>query len=174
MESNGRSPSQKTANGRKLTNRPTRALSPLIGLLTMIAVTVVLAAILTVGVSALGTSGTPPTAGFDLSADAADSTIELEHAGGDAVDVRELSVAIEIDGGTLENQPPVPFVGAKGFDETPTGPFNARSDPIWRAGESARVDLASTNDPRLRAGATVTVTLVVDDHRIATLEATAR
>ncbi|SFS45129.1 type IV pilin [Halostagnicola kamekurae] len=174
MEPNGQSSGERTSNGRKPTDCPARALSPLIGILVMIAVTVVLAAILTVGASALGTGGTPPTAGFDLSADAADSTIELEHAGGDAVDVRELAVRVEIDGVALENQPPVPFVGAEGFDETPTGPFNARSEPIWRAGESARVDLASTNDPRLRAGATVTVTLVTDDHRIATLETTAR
>lgn len=174
MESNRRSPGERTTGGKKPTDHRARAVSPLIGLLAIIAVTVVLATILTVGVSALGTGEAPPTAGFDLSADATDSTIELEHEGGDAIDVRELAVRIEIDGVALENQPPVPFVGAEGFDETPTGPFNARGDPIWRAGESARVDLASTNDPRLRAGETVTVTLVTDDHRIATLETTAQ
>lgn len=140
----------------------------------MIAITVVLAAVLAAGVNALGTSGVPPTADFDMVVDGTESTIELEHSGGETVDVRELTMTVEIDGVALENQPPIPFVGSTGFDETPTGPFNAQSEPTWRGGETARIDLASTNEPELRADKTVSVTLTVDGHRIATLEQTAK
>lgn len=140
----------------------------------MIVITVVLAAVLAAGVGALGTSGIPPTADFEMTVDGNESTIELEHSGGETIDVRELAMTVEIDGVALEKQPPIPFVGADGFAETPAGPFNAKSDPNWRGGETARVEVASTNEPRLRAGKTVSVTLTVDGHRIASLEETAK
>ncbi|AHG00271.1 flagellin domain protein [Halostagnicola larsenii XH-48] len=174
MKPNGRPFRQRTEHGWLSTDRTARAVSPLIGILAMIAITVVLAAVLAAGVNALGTGTSPPTASFDLAVDADQSTIELEHAGGDAIDVRELTMNVEIDGVALAAQPPIPFVGAEGFAEAPTGPFNARSDPIWRGGESGRVELASTNEPQLRPGESVTVTLTVDGHRIASLEETAK
>lgn len=139
----------------------------------MIVITVALAAVLAAGVGALGTSGVPPTADFEMAVDGNESMIELEHAGGETIDVRELTMTVEVDGVALENQPPIPFVGNEGFDETPTGPFNAKSDPNWRGGETARIELASTNEPKLRTDKTVSVTLTVDGHRIATLEETA-
>ncbi len=148
-------------------------MSPLVGILVLLVVTVVLAAVVAAGANSIGMAGTPPTAGFELSVDGDRSTIELEHAGGDSIDVDELSMIVEINGDELESQPSVPFVGANGFDETPTGPFNARSDSTWRGGEAASVQLASTNEPQIETDDTVTVTLVVDGHRIASLEETA-
>jgi len=63
-------------------------------------------------------------------------------------------------------------VGAKGFDGAPDGPFNAKSDSTWTAGERAGVSIAN-NSPTLAAGDSVTVTLTIDGRRVAPLETTA-
>ncbi|GAB7019706.1 type IV pilin [Halostagnicola bangensis] len=173
MASNDRAFQTRNSDFPRGTKAETRAVSSLVGILTLLVVTVVLAAVVAAGANSIGTAPSPPAAGFDLAADGQQSTIELEHIGGDSIDVDKLAITIEINGDPLESQPPVPFVGAEGFDETPTGPFNARSDSIWRGGESASVRLASTNEPGLETGDTVTVTLAIDTHRIAVLEETA-
>lgn len=151
-----------------------RAVAPLVGILALIALAVVLATVIAVGAtpSSLETAG--PTAAFELSADGDASSIVIEHVAGDAIDVEPLAVTIAVDGEELDEQPPVPFVGANGFDGTPDGPFNAASDSEWRAGERAGLVVAGTNDPAIESGDSVTVTLVADGTRVATLETTAR
>ncbi|ELZ18254.1 hypothetical protein C478_01310 [Natrinema thermotolerans DSM 11552] len=149
------------------------AISPIIGVLTLLVLTVCLAAVVAVGVGAWSVASPGPTATFDLVADGSASTISIEHLAGDPIDVDELSVTIEVDGRELADQPPVPFVGASGFDGTPAGPFNAESDSEWTSGERAGLSLATTNRPALSPGDSVTVTLAVDGQQIAALEATA-
>ncbi|SDK77748.1 type IV pilin [Natronorubrum texcoconense] len=151
----------------------TRAVSRLVGVLALVAITVLLATMVAVGASTWSLESAGPTAAFDLTVDGEESTVAIDHVEGDAVDVAELSVQITVDGEGLADQPPVPFVGADGFDGSPTGPFNAESDSEWRTGERAGVTVAGTNDPDIESGDTVGVTLVVDGTRIATLEATA-
>ena len=87
--------------------------------------------------------------------------------------MRRLDVVVRVDGAPLRHQPPVPFFSARGFRPGPTGPFNAAADPTWAVGERASIRLASTNRPRVRAGARVTVTLRYDGQQLATLTATA-
>ncbi|MEY7848986.1 type IV pilin N-terminal domain-containing protein [Natrarchaeobius sp. A-rgal3] len=152
-----------------------RALSPLVGVVILIAITVCLAGVVAVGAATWSLESTGPNAAFDLSvdADAEDVEIAIDHVAGDSIDVRELSVEIAVDGDDLAEQPPVPAAGASGFNGTPTGPFNEKADPEWRSGERASIFVAETNDPVPTAGDVVTVRLAVDDRRIASLEAVA-
>lgn len=151
-----------------------RAITPVVGTLMLAAIAVLLAAVLVSGVTAISLESDPPTAAFDLEADGETDTLEIEHVGGETVDVRDLSVTITVEGDTLRYQPPVPFVGADGFDGSPDGPFNDEADPSWERGERVTLTVAETNQPTLNSGDTVTVTLTVDDYRIATLETVAR
>ncbi|ELY41215.1 type IV pilin [Natronorubrum tibetense] len=151
----------------------TRAVSRLVGVLALLAITVLLATMVAVGASTWSLEAGGPTAAFDLTVDGEESTIAIDHIEGDEIDVAELSIRITVDGEELTDQPPVPFVGADGFDGSPTGPFNAESDSEWRTGERASVTVAETNDPTVESGDTVGVTLVVNGTRIATLETTA-
>ena len=150
-----------------------RGLAPLVGALALLAITVCLAAVVAATALSVSPGSTPTTAAFDLSVDADADEIVVEHVAGDAIDVRELSVLVAVDGSELSMQPPVPFVGAEGFDGAPTGPFNAEADPTWRSGERAGVTLGGTNDPAVGPGDEVVVTLSVDDRQIARLEANA-
>ena len=126
-------------------------------------------AVAAVGLGALPAA--PAVAGATLAVDG--DRLVLTHRAGEPVDVRRLDVVVRVDGDPLRHQPPIPFFSAQGFRPGPTGPFNAAADPTWEVGERASVRLASTNHPRIYAGARVTVTLRYDGRRLATLTATA-
>jgi len=128
-----------------------------------------------VGGAALQTAPSTPTphAVVTLSADATTNRVTLVHRGGDALDVRRLSLRVSVDGTSLRHQPPVPFFAARGFRSGPTGPFNVASDPRWTAGESASFALARTNSPGLSPGSDVTVVLVSGGRVVARLHAVA-
>jgi flagellin-like protein len=148
----------------------TRALSPVVGVVLLAAITVVLAASVGLVVSGSATADPPPQATFSLSADATTDRIALTHEGGDTLSTTDLTVRITVDGEPLEHQPPVPFFAATGFRGGPTGPFNPATDPEWTAGEPAAVRLASTNAPLPGPGSTVAVTISTDGAVIAELE----
>ncbi|AXR76797.1 type IV pilin [Natrarchaeobaculum sulfurireducens] len=151
-----------------------RGLSPLVGVLVLVAITVALAVVVAAGAASLSVGSAPPTAAFDLQADGESGEIAIDHVAGDVIDVGSLSVSVSVDETDLAMQPPVPFVGADGFDGTPDGAFNAEADPTWRTGERVSVTVAETNEPTLESGDAVTVTLSVDDVRVTTLETTAQ
>ena len=151
----------------------TRAISGSLGIVLLVSLTVCLAAIVAVSAGAWSLEPQRQTATFELAADGDRDTVVITHMTGDTIDVEALSVTIAINGTELRTQPPVPFVGAHGFDGAPDGPFNAKSDSTWAAGERAGVSIAGTNRPRLAAGDSVTVTLTVDGRLVATLETTA-
>lgn len=150
-----------------------RAVAPIVGVLLLVAVTVLLAVSVAVGVGALSLESSTVTAQFSLTADADRSSVTIEYRRGDPIDVEELTLSLAVDGTTLEHQPPVPFVGADGFDGAPTGPFNAADDTEWTAGERAGVVVAETNEPTIASGDSVEATVTVDGTRLATLETTA-
>ena len=150
-----------------------RGVSPLVGVVLLVAITVAIAAVVAASVGAWSLEPAGPTAAFDLEVDADRDEVLIDHVTGDAIDVTTLSVRVEVDGEPLAEQPPVPFVGAEGFYETPTGPFNAEAEPRWEPGERAGFRIAGTNDPTVEAGDRVTVRLVVDGRTIAELSATA-
>ncbi|WP_120245341.1 type IV pilin [Halopiger aswanensis] len=151
-----------------------RSVSPVVGTILLLAIAVCVAGVLLVGVSTWVPASSATTMAFELSADSDRSTIAIEHRVGGTVDVRELSITVIVDGAELSEQPPVPFVGATGYDGAPTGPFNAKADPQWSAGERASFTVAATNDPPLEMGDPVRVRLVIGGRVIADLEAIAR
>jgi len=146
-----------------------RAVSPALGAVLLVGVTVLTAAV--VGVALFGQaaalSGPPPTATFDV--DAEGDRISLDHAGGDAVDVRALRIEVAVDGEPLAHQPPVPFFAAEGFHGGPSGPLNPETDAEWTVGETASFRVAGTNAPALEPGARLTVELFHGEQRFASL-----
>lgn len=150
-----------------------RGISTLVGSVALLALTVTLAVV--VGATVAGSVGEEPgpRATFSLRVDSRADWIAIEHRGGDAVDVRELSVRISIDGRPLDRQPPVPFFATSGFVSGPTGPFNPADDPNWTAGERASLAIADTNAPTIEPGDEVRVQLVVDGRVVADLATTA-
>jgi len=149
----------------------TRAMSAVVGVPLLVGVTVILAAM--VGVMALGFAPSEAGEPVVLSADAtADGRIEVTHRSGAAINFTEVSVLIEVDGEPLDHQPPVPFFSATGFASGPTGAFNSAGDPVLESGERASLEVAGTNDPTLTEGATVKISFVRDETRIAVVETT--
>lgn len=136
-----------------------RAFLPVLSAVILVGVTVLLAVVLTVAVSGFGLPDLAEPVVIEARADAATGRVTLEHVAGPPLDVRELTLLVEVDGEPLVHQPPVPFYAATGFNGFPTGPFNPSADPSWEVGERAAFRVAGTNDPPLSTGATVTVTV---------------
>ncbi|WP_224270340.1 type IV pilin [Haloprofundus salinisoli] len=109
-----------------------------------------------------------------LSLTATGETLQFVHRGGETLDVRRLDLRVRVDGRPLDHHPPVPFFSADGFRPGPTGPFNAAASPEWRAGETASVTVAGTNDPELPVGSSVTVGVRYAGRPLVTLSAAVR
>ena len=150
--------------------RADRAVSPAVGVVLLVLVTVVLAATVGVGAAPDLPGDPPPAAHIDCRADAGTDRVACTHRRGDRLDTRDLRVHVAVDGDPLTYQPPVPFFAARGFRAGPTGPFNPSSDPGWTAGETASFDIAATNDPGLTPGASVRVRLLADGYTVAAVE----
>jgi archaeal type IV pilus assembly protein PilA len=150
-----------------------RGISPVIGAVLLIGVTVALATVVAVGAGGLSPESPENPVAFDLAADGSEGTITVEHVAGDPIDVEDLALTVAVNGEQLSEQPPVPFTGAAGFDQAPSGPFNSASDSTWSVGERSTLSVAGTNEPTMRSGDTVSVTLAVDGQQIAALETTA-
>lgn len=73
-----------------------RAVSPVIGVILMVAITVILAAVIGTFVLGLGDSlgDSQPTAQLDASVDYANDDITIEHLGGDSIESGELTVIV--------------------------------------------------------------------------------
>ncbi|MFB6096671.1 MAG: type IV pilin [Haloferacaceae archaeon] len=151
-----------------------RGTSPVVGVVLLVGVTVVVAAV--VGTAALGVASdaqaaTGPTVSLGLAVEG--DRIALTHVAGEPLDVRDLRLRIAVDGRALAHQPPVPFFAARGFRSGPTGPFNPATAPTWRVGQTASLRLAETNRPRIEPGSTVEVRVYVDDALAAELSTSA-
>ncbi|WP_256685123.1 type IV pilin [Halococcus qingdaonensis] len=147
-----------------------RAVAPVVGVVLLVGVTVVLAAIVGAFAIGIGDSGNAPEAAITATfGNEHPNQINLTHHSGDVLDVTELTVRVYVDGEPLEKQPNVPFTGTPGFKDTPTGPFNPESDPRWTAGEMASLTIASTtNAPQPTAGSQVTVKIYSEGEPVAT------
>jgi len=148
-----------------------RGISPIVGVVCLVAVTAVLASVVAVTVP-VGSTPEPTIAAFDAAADPG-GEVSVTHSGGDVIDPDSLDVRIEIDGEPLSEQPPVPFFSATGFDSAPTGAFNSATTDPWRTGETASLAIAGTNGPAIDPGDTVRIRIYVDGYSVATAEATA-
>jgi flagellin-like protein len=150
-----------------------RALSPVVGTVLLLVVTLVLAG--AVGTLALDTTvpREPTRAALTVSADADADRLVLLHRSGDPLPVERLSVAVRVDGTPLDHQPPVPFFAATGFRPGPTGPFNSATNETWTPGERTGMELAGTNDPLLDPGDRVLVRVRLDGRLVAEVSTTA-
>lgn len=149
-----------------------RAISPVVSVVLLTACVVVLCGV--VGTMVLAYEPLDPASrvvvGATVDAERNEITLTLERGG--PLDVRTLTLVIEVDDEPLAHQPPVPFVGASGFS-TPSGPFNAAADPRWERGETAVLPIAGTNGPLPEPGSRVTLRLFENELPIAVVETTA-
>jgi FlaG/FlaF family flagellin (archaellin) len=135
-----------------------RGVSSVIGVALLALVTVILA--LSVVVIATADSPEPmPSARFSSDVSAADQQITIHHDGGDPISSGAIDLRITVDGEPLGHQPPVPFFAAEGFVSGPTGPINPAGSDEWTAGSTATLQVATTNEPQITAGATVKITI---------------
>lgn len=153
--------------------RSHRSIAPIVGVLALLVLTVCLGVVVAVSLTSLDASTDTTLVIVSATADSETDEIALEHRRGDPLDVTELDLVVTIDGEELATQPPVPFFAADGFRSGPEGPFNERADPVWRAGQVASFEIASTNDPTIDPGDAVVVTILEDGNRIARVETTA-
>lgn len=150
-----------------------RAISPVIGVLLLIACTIGLS--VAVGAMAFAYEPVQPASvvviGGEVDAGADRITLVLERGG--PLDMRELSIAVAIDGENLETQPN--YGSQRGLSGYPDGALNPGTDPEWSQGESTSFVIAgTTNGPHPEPGSAVTVRLHEDGLPIATVETTAR
>lgn len=139
----------------------TRSISPVVGVVVLVFLVVSLS--VTVGMAVQTTvRDPPPTASLTVTAHATTDRIVLHHEHGESLNINRLNVTVSVDGTPLDEQPPVPFFAAEGFESGPTGPFNSKSDRQLRAGESAGFRIAETNSPQLSPDSTVTVTVATE------------
>ena len=148
-----------------------RASVPVVGTVLLIALTVFVALVMTSTLLGVGSTAEPtPTAAIDLEVDG--NTLTMSHDHGDPLNVTAISIRITVDGEPLDEQPPVPFFAASGFESGPTGPFNAASDNEWQVGRTASLTVADTNQPTLESGSTVSVKITTDDGAVIQTETT--
>jgi len=149
-----------------------RALSPIIGVVTLVAVTLLLSATL-LSTAAVEVSEPAPNVALTISVDAGTDRIELSHRGGDELDVAEMTVHVTVDGEALRYQPPVPFFASRGFRSGPEGAFNSASSNRFRTGQETSFEVATTNSPEIHSASTVSVRITVDDSVLFEEETTA-
>lgn len=150
---------------------PSRGVSPAVGVVLLTALTVVLAASVAAATLAVAPATDASNGPTVLSATATtDGRLTLRHRGGAPLVAADLRVRVTVDGVALRHQPPVPFVGARGFRGAPTGPFNRAGDGVWTAGERAGVVVAGTNHPTLTRGSTVEVMVFENGRQVAVVE----
>ena len=89
-----------------LFNSDDRAVSPVIGVILMVAITVILAAVIGTFVLGLGDSlgDNQPTAQLDVSFDTDNDNVTIEHNGGDRIDSDSLEVIVSNASGTEANE----------------------------------------------------------------------
>jgi flagellin-like protein len=131
-----------------------RAVSPVIGVILMVAITVILAAVIGTFVLDLGQSAgqSAPQASLSVSVDADANTVTIKHTGGDGLTAEDTRLVIESPAG----------------DETYTSDGSG-TNPNFAVGDSFTVlstggvdgfDLTGNNVPAFSSGEKVTVTLI--------------
>lgn len=156
-----------------MSSRSSRGVAPVVGVVVLVAVTVLLAAV--VGAFAIGRGS-----GADdvpTSAVVAEQTrgkygnpkVVLTLVEGDELDVRDLTVRVFVDGTPLEHQLEVPFFAETGFNSGPDGPFNSNTaDKHWNVGEETSFTIAGSNSPQPTTGSTVAVRIYSNGKAVTT------
>jgi flagellin-like protein len=131
-----------------LFNTDDRAVSPVIGVILMVAITVILAAVIGTFVLGLGDSlgDSQPTAQLSVDIDQSNSDITIEHGGGDSIEAEALTVIISGDnssGTTVETEATSEFADRFNVGDVQETSFGGGSDTIAN-GEDIRVRVVHT------------------------------
>jgi len=118
-----------------------RAVSPVIGVILMVAITVILAAVIGAFVIGIGDQqDSAPTASISFSQDTIDNEVEISHESGATLDASEIEVQIEGDGANT-------YSGTDFDDTSWEGEISAGNtlvlgddpDPDWADGNSGTI-----------------------------------
>lgn len=144
--------------------RGNEATSNVVGVLLLVAMTLILAAGV-VGISTMGIGlESAPKAKLAIdSVDASENKIVLTHEGGEAFDVSKIEILTYVDEEPLEKQlEDLPAFGVTGYSwpKNPGPIFKGTTDHVWEVGEKSRFEVASTNSLQIDAGDTVTVKII--------------
>jgi len=119
-----------------------RAVSPVIGVILMVAITVILAAVIASFVLGLGgEQDVAPTATFDFNYDADDGDLTITHTGGDNIKTDELFVR----GSGIENGQWAPETGGSG-ELGGDASANIDGESAVSSGDSVTIDDGSGGD----------------------------
>ena len=130
-----------------------RAVSPVIGVILMVAITVILAAVIAAFVFGYGAPEASPQASLNIvKADATTEKVTLEHRGGDSIVFSETVVIVTQDIGT-------PATKANGGALVAVSGFEAGSSAVFEPGELA-IQTTATAAPGLVAGKTCRVEIL--------------
>jgi len=112
------------------------AVSPVIGVILMVAITVILAAVIASFVLGLGPSDAAPTINFDSSYDSGNSQLTVEVTGGDTTKASQLSFTGEESGNSVNTD----WTGANSYTASGT----VEGESAVRSGDSATLDSIGT------------------------------
>lgn len=142
-------------------------MSPVIGILLIMAITVVLSVAVYATVSVYGIKE-PAIANIEIeSINLSNQEVVLVHRGGDAIDVSDISILISVNGVTLKNNLlDLPVTGTPcGFSHALGGVFwgtpnNRSQDTIWDPGDRGDFNIARSNNTELRSGDLLKISIV--------------
>jgi flagellin-like protein len=143
-------------------------ISPVIGIILIIAITLVLSVVVYATVSAYEVKD-PVFANIEIeSVDLFNhQEVVLVHKGGDSIDVSDISIMISVNGETLKNNLiNLPVTGTPyGFTHALGGVFwgtpgNQSHDNIWDPGDKGDFNIATGNNTVLHSGDQLKVTIV--------------
>jgi flagellin-like protein len=137
-----------------------RAVSPVIGVILMVAITVILAAVIGTFVLGLGdqVSETAPQAQMDVSVDTSTEEITVNHQGGDQLESSETKVLVEIAGSQSVFEPANDNQFAVGNELLIDA--SVTNDQITWPGGSARNSDTDSGVDDITSGQTVSVTII--------------
>ena len=147
-----------------------RALSPVIGVVLLLAITITLAGVVGLTLISLQPNDAPIQASISADVNLTTDTFRFVHDGGDPIDVHTLEVTIFVDDEPIRHQPRVPYFSQTGFQSGPTGPFNRESNNVWKAGESASLALACSNEPKPADATIIEIHFTSDGNPIDTVK----
>jgi flagellin-like protein len=146
------------SNTNDVNDRGNRAVSPVIGVILMVAITVILAAVIGAFVLEVGDQQeTAPSTSFDTeqqtrfycnhnSPPAAKdkgnlTTVSISHAGGETIDIRSIDIVVDGNGSTWQH-----YSGDFENCGSETHDLRAAPDPFRTAGTNERVEFSSGNN----------------------------
>ncbi|MFA4935448.1 MAG: type IV pilin N-terminal domain-containing protein [Candidatus Methanoperedens sp.] len=157
-------------------NKNEEAVSPVIGVILMVAITVILAAVIAAFVFGMGTPKVAPQASITItSASATTGNITLSHAGGDAIDLNKVKAIVD---GTASQHNIISLLNATGTQFFTAGDnlvIQERAAGVNATLNGAALPIGTSTTNFTLAPGKVTVTLIDTDssQQISKITATA-